>query len=318
MSDTAIPEGFRAGFVALVGRPNVGKSTLVNTLLGEKVSITSPKAQTTRTRIHGILNRPDSQLIFVDTPGLTRPETALRRAMRQVTGDAAAEADLQLVVVECRSATAELSEMDRDVLDIARTGHGPIVLAINKIDTMPRKDMMLPWIALYGQSPGIKAVVPISARTGDGLDVLLRELIALVPESPPLFPRDLHTDQAERFLCGELVREQLLKMLREEVPHSAAVIIEDFEDERREENGKTAGLVRIHGRIVIERESQKGIVVGKGGSMIKAVSEASRHEIEALVGCKVFLRLTVHVEAGWTDDERAMARLGLDPRGGAR
>ncbi len=311
MSDN-VPEGFRSGFVALVGRPSVGKSTLVNALLGEKVSIVTPKAQTTRTRIHGILNRDDAQIIFADTPGLSRPGTALRRAMRQVTGEAAADADVSLVVAECRSATAELSDADRDVLEVAKSGGKPVVLAINKIDRLERKELLLPWIALYSQQ--VPAVVPISAKKHDGLDVLVRELVGLLPEGPPLFPRDLHTDQAERFLCAELVREQLLFKLRDEVPHSAAVIIESFEDERRDDGG----LVTIHGRIIIERESQKGIVVGKGGAMIREISQAARREMEAMLGAKVFLRLTVHVERDWTDDERALARLGLDPRmGGA-
>jgi GTPase len=310
--EQVVPQGFRAGFVAVVGRPNVGKSTLVNAVLGEKVSIVSPKPQTTRTRIHGIVNTPMAQVILVDTPGLTKPETALRRAMRQVTGDAAADADLTLVVAECRNDSGELSPADREVLDVAKTTRGPVILALNKIDNLPRKDMLLPWIASYGKE-GLLAVVPISAKKRDGLDLLMAEVVQALPESPPLLPRDLHTDQAERFLCAELVREQLLMQLREEVPHSAAVIIESFEDDRRPDGG----LVRIEGRIVIERDSQKGIVVSKGGSRIKAVSEAARCEMEPMLGCKVFLRLTVHVERDWTDDERALARLGLDPRGGS-
>ena len=222
-----------------------------------------------------------------------------------------------LLVAECHHQTPELSDLDREVLVEARKGRGKIILALNKIDLIARKDALLPWMELYQREQDLAAIVPISARLGDGLDGLVRELVAVLPQSPPLFPTDLHTDQAERFLCAELVREQLLLHLREEVPYGAAVVIETFEDERRETaEGGSEGLCRLTGRIYVERESQKGIVVGKGGHMIKAVSQAARHEMEPLLGCKVFLRLEVHVEPDWTSDERAVRRFGYGPEGG--
>jgi len=304
---------FRAGFVALVGRPNVGKSTLVNALLGAKVAIVTPKPQTTRTRIQGILNRDDAQLILVDTPGLVVRDTALRRSMRRIASLAAMDADAVLVVAECRGEHAKLSDADHEVLVEAKKGRGKIVLALNKIDALPRKESLLPWIELYRQEQQLAAVVPISARTGDGLEQLVTELVATLPESPALFPTDLHTDQAERFLAAEFVREQLLLHLHEEVPHGTAVVIETFEDERREGG---AGLCRLEGRIYVERESQRGIVVGKKGSMIKAISQAARHEIEVMLGSKVYLRLEVHVARDWTDNEQAVRRFGYGPEGG--
>ncbi|MEO0814292.1 MAG: GTPase Era, partial [Myxococcota bacterium] len=226
---------FRAGFVALVGRPNVGKSTLVNRLLGEKVSIVSPKAQTTRNRIHAILNRDDAQIVFVDTPGLTDPKDALRSALRSIAGNAAADSDATLVVVEAQNtSTPSLNEQDRAVLKTASQSPGQTVVAINKIDRLEKKELMLPLISEYAQSTGAE-VVPISALRSDGLDALLEQVVSLLPESPPLFPPDMHTDQAERFLVAELVREQLLLKLRDEVPHSCHVVVESFDDERSED-----------------------------------------------------------------------------------
>jgi GTPase len=304
---------FHCGFVALVGRPNVGKSTLVNALLGTKVAIVTPKPQTTRTQLHAIINRPDAQLILVDTPGLVSSDSALRRSMRRITGTAAAGADGVLVVAECRGEDAVLSDFDRDVLAEARKGRGKVVLAINKVDLLPRKDRLLPWIDTYCREQELAAVVPVSAREGEGLDLLMRELWAILPEGPALFPADMHTDQAERFLCAELTREQLMLKLREEVPYGVAVVIESFEDERDEKGG---GLCRIEGRIYVERESQKAIVIGAGGQMIKSVSQAARLEIEQLLDCKVYLRLTVHVARNWTEDDNMVRRFGYGPQGG--
>lgn len=300
---------FRSGFVALIGRPNVGKSTLVNRLLGEKVSIVTPKAQTTRNRIHAILNRGDGQVVFVDTPGLTAPKDALRTALRSIAGNAAADADLSLVVVEARdSETPTLSEEDQAVLKTAASGTGRLVVALNKIDRLKNKELLLPLIAQYAEKTRA-SVVPISALRSEGLDVLLEEVLELLPEGPPLFPTDLHTDQAERFLVAELVREQLLYQLRDEVPHSCHVVIESFEDERDDEGG---GIVHIGGRILVERDSQKGIVVGKRGATIKDVSTKAREQMEAVLHAKVFLRLQVVVAKNWTQDARMVQRYGFE------
>ncbi len=304
----------RSGTVALLGRPNAGKSTLVNALVGEKVAIVSSKPQTTRTRIHGIVNRPGVQIVLVDTPGLAPADSALRRAMRQIAGQATAEADTVLLVADCRRERAELSQADREVIEAARRAPAThVVVAINKVDVLDRKESLLPWMALYQRELEPHAIVPISALQGDGLDRLVRELEAVLPESPPIFPPELHTDQAERFLCAELVREQLFLHLRQEVPYGTAVVIESFEDGRRDDG---SGLVRIEGRIYVERDSHKGIVVGKGGTTVKAVSQAARLEMEQLLGCKVYLRVTVHVDPDWTGKEREVSRFGYGPEGG--
>jgi GTP-binding protein Era len=310
MMQSSNEKPFRAGFVAIVGRPNVGKSTLLNALLGTKVSIVSPKPQTTRTLIHGILNLPHAQLVLVDTPGFCKDRGPLTRALRQVAGTAAADADMSLVVAEVRGDSAELSEADREVLTAARRSSGQLLLAINKIDLLPRKESLLPWMAAYAREFELSAVVPISARTGDGLEELTEELIERLPESPPLFPIDMHTDQAERFLCAELIREQLLMQTQEEVPHSAAVTVEHFEDFRDDPRGP---LVRLEARVYVERDSQKAIVIGRGGHQIKALGQASRERIEELLDAKVYLRLTVHVDKQWTTNERALRRYGLMP-----
>ncbi len=299
----------RAGFIALLGRPNVGKSTLLNTLLGEKVAIVSPKPQTTRSRIHGILNHQAAQLVLVDTPGLTHGQGALARALRRTLGRAASDADVALVVTDCHGST-ELSAADREVLAEAQKSAGKVLVAINKVDLLARKDLLLPRMAAWTEAADLAAVVPTSAKSGEGTDALLAELTSALPESPPLFPKDMHTDAAERFLCAELVREQLLAHLHDEVPHATAVVIERFDDER---DSGPHGLCRLEGRIYVERESQKAIVVGRGGSMIKSVSQAARCEMEDLLGCKVYLRLTVAVERDWTTSERAVQRFGLQP-----
>lgn len=298
----------RAGFVAIIGRPNVGKSTLQNALVGEKVSIVTPKPQTTRTRIQGIVNRPHAQLIFVDTPGLVKPSSALNRAMHRVTRDTAAAADVTLIVAAIRGSVPELADEDRELVRLARMGEGPVVLAINKIDKLPAMDVLLPWIDVFSRELEVDAIVPISALRQDGLEILMDELEKRLPESPALFPPDVHTDQIERVLCAELVREQVLMQLRQEVPHSATTVIEVFEDDRREDG---AGLVRLEGRIFVERESQKGIVVGHRGAMVKSISEAARHQIEAMLGCKVYLRLQVVVDEDWTEREAAVRKHGF-------
>lgn len=305
------PETKHSGFVALVGKPNVGKSTLVNQLLGEKVAIVSPKPQTTRTRIHAIINAPQGQMVLVDTPGLASERSALTRWMRQVTGRAVSSADLGLAVVEVRPQhPAQLDAADQEVLEQACRNHAQVVVAINKVDAIKQKHLLLPWIETYADSGRVATIVPISAKTGDGLERLLQELWQRLPVGPPLFPPDLHTDQAERFLCAELVREQLLLQTRHEVPHSAVVRIDLFEDER-DESRASGGLCRLEGRIYVERDSQKAIVVGRGGERIKRISASARQQMETLLGAKVYLRLSVHVDKNWTHHESRLREHGL-------
>lgn len=300
------------GFVALVGRPNVGKSTLLNAYLGEKVSIVSPKPQTTRTRIHGILNRPDCQVVFVDTPGLCGSGNAIRRAMRGVAGQAAQDADVTLLLVEPHGDRPEVSREDQALAREARRAGGRLVVALNKIDRLKSKSHLLPWIEAYAHGVEAEAVVPISARYPDGLAALLETLVERLPQGPRLFPEDLHTDQAERFLCGELVRERMLFLMRDEVPHCAAVVIETFEDLRDE---REPPLVRLEGRIYVERDSQKGIVVGKGGAQIKQISQEARRGIESLLQSQVYLRLTVHVDPDWTRRADRVRHYGIGDDG---
>jgi GTPase len=301
----------RAGFVALVGRPNVGKSTLLNAFLGEKVAITSAKPQTTRTRIQGIVTRESHQIVFVDTPGVCDTGTALRRAMRRIAGETAASSDVTLVIIELRKGAPAIANEDRELVKAALEGTGKVVVAINKVDLVWPKEQLLPWIAAYAKDLGVDTVVvPISAMKEDGLRELEKELVARLPESPALFPPDMHTDVAERFLCEELIREQLLRQTHQEVPHGVAVVIETFEDERTDDP-KRPGLVRLEGRIYVEKESQKPIVIGRGGARIKSLSEQARKEIEPLLGCKVYLRLTVHVDEDWTKNEHRVRHYGL-------
>ncbi len=294
---------FRAGVVAVVGLPNAGKSTLTNTLAGLKVSIVTPKPQTTRSPIQAVLTREDAQVVLVDTPGLTRGHDALRRALYATAVRAAREADVALLIMEV-SGGVPLTPVAREALDLAREGGRPVAVALNKIDKLKAKEMLLPWIAAYAAEAGVKTVVPISALKAEGLKALVDELVALLPESPALFPPDTVTDQIERVLCAELVREQLFLALHEELPYSAAVLIDEFED------GRPQGMVHLLGRIVVERESQKGIVVGKGGRQVKAISERARAEIEKLLDAKVFLRLSVVVDPNWTESPAAVRRLG--------
>ncbi len=308
----------RCGFVALVGRPNVGKSTLMNGILGEKIAIVTPKPQTTRTRIQGILNEPRGQVVFTDTPGMCNSKTALHKVMRRIGGDTAAAADLTLVIADTPGDPKIFPE-DQQLVEAARRGGGVVLLAINKIDRVKPKDRLLPWIAKLSEELDVDAVIPISALTGDGVEQLLTEVFSRLPEGEVLFPADLVTQHAERFLCQELVREQLLLQTHEEVPHGVAVVIEEFEDGRRDEADTSTKegdqpvkeLCRLFGRIYVERDSQRGIVVGKGGSRIRSISERARYGMEDLLGCKVFLRLEVYVAEGWRQSRVGLQRFGL-------
>lgn len=308
VQEDASSPGHRSGFCALLGRPNVGKSTLINQLVGTKVAIVTPKPQTTRNRILGIINPPGAQLILVDTPGLTQGAGALRQALARSAGSAVSDADVTVVVAEVHARDHGLSDEDKEVLATAKRGPKNVILALNKIDRVPDRRALLPFMASYSDAYDLAAIVPISARSGDGCDVLVDRIVSLLPEGPCLFPEDMHTDQAERFLCAEMVREQLLYRTQQEVPHSAHVVIEVFEDDR--DNVKRP-FVHLEGRIVVERDSQKAIIIGHGGATIKAVSTAARANIERILGCQIFLRLSVHVDARWTTRPDALRRYGI-------
>jgi len=303
------PPRFRAGFVALIGRPNVGKSTLLNRLLGEHVAIVTPRPQTTRTRILGIVNGDQYQLAFFDTPGVHQARGALNRRMVQVALTTLQEVDAALVMIEAGTGPGgrvEIGEGTRAVIaEVARSGK-PAILGINKADRVPRQ-ALLPVIEAYKDLHAWTAIVPFSARTGDNVDDLLATLAEAIPESEgPLFPADQLTDQAERQLAAEYVREQVMLKTRQELPYSAAVEVEEFDESDRREDG---GLVRISAVIRVERDSQKAIVIGKKGAMLKEIGTAARLKLEKLLGARVFLALTVKVEERWTERDAAVRRL---------
>jgi GTP-binding protein Era len=303
---------FRAGTVAIVGRPNVGKSTLLNRVLGEKVAIVTPRPQTTRTRILGVWNGKGAQIAFLDTPGLHRAEGILNRRMVDVALGAMGEVDAVLLLVESGTGPqgqVEVGEATRWIVEqVARCGR-PAVLGLSKMDRAPRP-ALLPVIAAYKDLHAWAEIVPFSARTGENLDDLLATLARLLPEADePLFPPDVLTDQAERQLAAEYVREQVMLLTREELPYAAAVEVEAFDESERDEGPR--GLVRIDALIAVEREGQKAIVIGRRGEMLKRIGTAARQGLERLLGCKVFLRLHVKVDERWSERPAALTRFGL-------
>jgi GTP-binding protein Era len=303
---------FRAGTVAIVGRPNVGKSTLLNRVLGEKVAIVTPRPQTTRTRILGVWNGKGAQIAFLDTPGLHRAEGILNRRMVDVALGAMGEVDAVLLLVESGTGPqgqVEVGEATRWIVEqVARCGR-PAVLGLSKMDRAPRP-ALLPVIAAYKDLHAWAEIVPFSARTGENLDDLLATLARLLPEADePLFPHDVLTDQAERQLAAEYVREQVMLLTREELPYAAAVEVEAFDESERDEGPR--GLVRIDALIAVEREGQKAIVIGRRGEMLKRIGTAARQGLERLLGCKVFLRLHVKVDERWSERPAALTRFGL-------
>jgi GTP-binding protein Era len=291
----------RAGTIAVVGRPNVGKSTLVNALVGAKVSIVAPRAQTTRHRLMGIATFPEGQLMLVDTPGIhARQPKAMNRYMNRVARGSVEGVDAAALVVEAGR------WLDDDTLayDALREAKVPVVLVINKVDKIADKTKLFPFIAEITNGREFAAVHPVSALKSKGTPALVKDLLALVPESEAHYPEDEITDRSQRFLAGELVREQLMLRLGEELPYSATVEIEKFEVD--------GAMLRIAAVIWVERDSQKAIVIGKGGERLKAISTGARIGMEELFGSKVFLQTWVRVREGWADDEAALGRFGYD------
>ena len=297
------PTPLHAGFVSVVGRPNVGKSTLVNALVGQKVAIVSDKPQTTRNRILAVMNRPDAQIVLFDTPGIHKPMHRMNQRMVDTAVRSLGQVELAVWVVDV---TEPYGPGDRYVREVLRKSGRPVILAINKIDRVP-KPGILAVIEQYRQMLDFAEVVPISARDGDNVDRLASLLVAHLPEGPRLYPEDFLTDLPERFFVAEMVREQILRLTREEIPYTTGVVIETFKEEE--------GLVRIEASILAERESQKGILIGKGGSMLKSVGTAARRQIEDFLGTKVFLGLFVKVRERWREDERVLDEMGLGDRG---
>ena len=295
----------KAGFVALVGRPNAGKSTLLNRFVGEKVAIVSDKPQTTRHRILGVRNSAAGQIVFVDTPGIHKPLHRMNQRMVDVAIEALKQSDVVVLVVD---ASTKPGAGDAFVAELLARAKVQPVLALNKIDVI-QKPRLLPLIEHYSQALTCRAIVPISAQSGEGLDVLEGEITAALPEGDPLYPDDYLTDQTERSMAAEMVREKVLHHTRDELPFMTAVVIDRFE-----EPTEPGGLTRIYASILVDHESQKPIVIGKGGEMIKRIGTEARQDLERLLNGRVHLDLHVKVRQDWRDDERLLDEMGLRKR----
>ncbi|MBB5346722.1 GTPase Era [Desulfoprunum benzoelyticum] len=296
----------RSGMVAIVGPPNAGKSTLLNTLLGQKISIVTPKPQTTRNRILGVVSHSDYQVVLLDTPGLHIAREPLNREMVRIAMDSLIEVDAVLFLVDVSLPVPERTRPEREKEFSAWFEKivSPAIMVLNKIDLIDRKEL-LPLIDSYAALYPFKAIVPVSALNGDGCGDLVAEILNLLPFGPRYFPDDMPTDASERFLAAEIIREKVFLKTGQEIPYSTAVLIESFkEDEARK-------LVTIHAAIVVEKDSQKGIVIGKGGKKLQSIGTAARREIEEMVGSKVMLKLWVKVRKNWSQDERFLKELGF-------
>ena len=281
----------RSGFVSIVGRPNAGKSTLLNALVGTKLAIVSEKPQTTRTSIQGVLNLPETQVIFLDTPGIHKSDSTFNRRMMETVHDALHDRDLILYLAD---ATLLFDEEEAQALDAVRRAETPTFLLLNKIDLVKDKSSLLPLIERFRSAMKFAEVFPVSAAHGDGLDELKAAIVRYLPEGPEYFPPDHITDQPERFLAGEIIREKILHETRQEVPHSAAVLIERWQEEEK--------LLRILATVYVEKDGQKAIVIGAKGAMLKKIGTAARTELESVFGRRIFLELFVKVRPHWRDD----------------
>ena len=287
----------RAGFVAIIGRPNAGKSTLLNRFVGQKVAIVTSKPQTTRNRIQGIVTRPEGQIVFVDTPGIHEATTALNRQMMREVAAALEGIDVLLMMVD---ASRTVPHADSFLLDKGQRFGGKTILALNKIDRVP-KPKLLPLLDAFGKAFPFAALVPISALKGDGCDELLQEIMKNLPEGEAFFPEDQITDQPERFLVGEIIREKAIDLTYHEVPHALAVVIDQFEEK--------PSLLRIHATLHVERDSQKKILIGHKGDMLKKIGTTARKELEKLLGTKIFLAMFVKVVEDWRENPQKVREL---------
>jgi len=292
--------GYKSGMVSLIGRPNAGKSTLLNKLIGEKIAIVSDKPQTTRTRITGVLTRPDGQIVFLDTPGIHKPGYALNRRMMAVVTDALSSVDLVLLIVDSTEATGSGDRFVRDMIAKIPTR---AFLLVNKIDALRDKSRLLPLIQFYSEAREFAEVIPVSAKTGEGAGLLIDKIVEHLPEGQALFPNDALTDQPERVIAAELVREKILHVTGQELPYVTAVVTERWQEEPE--------VTRIECVIYVERPSQRPIILGHGGARIKQIGIEARADIERLLGRHVFLKLFVKVREHWRDDERALDELGI-------
>jgi GTPase len=292
----------KTGFVSLIGRPNAGKSTLLNRLVGTKLAIVSDKPQTTRNRILGVKNYPDAQVVFLDTPGIHRPLHRMNVRMVDAAVDTIREVDVVGLVVDV---TEPPGKGDRFVFDLVKNAKAPVFLILNKIDLI-KKSRLLPMIQGYAQAGTFAEIIPLSASTGDNVDRLEKALIERLPEGEALYPEDYLTDQPERFFASEIVREKLLQFTHAEIPFSSAVVVDRFEEPE-----EPKGLLKLYCTIVVERESQKPIVVGRSGEMIKRIGTAARADLERFFDTRVFLDLHVRVKSEWREDDTVLDDIGM-------
>jgi len=290
-------QGFRSGFVAIIGRPNAGKSTLVNHLVGQKIAIVTSKPQTTRNRIQGIVTKPEGQIVFIDTPGLHEADSALGRQMMQEVAAALEGIDVLLLMVDASRAEPRSDEL---LLEKAQRFRGKTILALNKIDRLP-KPKLLPLMESFARAFDFAAILPISALTGSGCDELVKEILNHLPEGPAYFPEDQVTDQPERFLAAEIIREKAIQVMYHEVPYALAVFVEKFEE--------TPKLLRIEALMNVERDSQKKILIGHKGETIKKIGTEARKELEAILGAKIYLGLYVKVAPDWRENPQKVREL---------
>ncbi|MEN8133953.1 MAG: GTPase Era [Thermodesulfobacteriota bacterium] len=295
------PEQVKSGVVALIGPPNVGKSTLLNCLLGQKISIVSPKPQTTRNRILGILNGPDHQIIMLDTPGIHEAHSPLNIEMVKIALETLSDVDVILFMIDV---TMPLPTPKKDMTKYLTGSKKPVILLINKID-LESREKLLPILTAYKSLYPFETIIPLSAMKDDGTDILMAEIIKRMPTGPRLYPEDIPTDSSERFIVTEIIREKIFLQTRQEVPYSTAVTIERFKENDRKK------IVTIDATIHVEQKSQKGIIIGKNGSMLKKIGTAARHDIAHLIGYKVLLRLWVKVDKDWTKNPRFLKELGF-------
>ncbi len=294
-------QGFKSGFAAIIGAPNVGKSTLLNTMIGEKISITSSKPQTTRNRIAGVCHQPGFQIVFLDTPGIHMSKKPLNSKLVEVAMAAISDVDLILMVIDASNPEPSSEQL---ILNKLKDGRKPpAILAINKIDQI-KKPKLLHLINKWSNAYAFEEIVPVSATEGTQVNDLLAAMKKQLPDGPPYFPEDMITDMPERFIAAEIIREKVFELTDQEIPFSTAVTIESFEELSQK------NLVRIHAAIHIERNSQKGIIIGKQGAMLRQIGEAARLDIERMVGTRVFLKLFVRIEKNWSKDAKAMRKLG--------
>jgi len=292
-------EKFRSGYVSLTGRPNVGKSTLLNAMLGEKIAIVAPKSQTTRNRIVGIKTLPEAQIVFIDTPGIHKPRHRLGEIMVREAWESVKAVDLILLMVK----PEEPGSGDRLIIETVKDLNKPVFLVINKIDTI-KKPNLLPIIDAYSKFHDFKEIYPISALKGYGIEDLIKCIVDYLPIGPKYYPDDILTDQMERFMVSEIIREKIIEKTGDEIPHSVAVEITEW-------NEREEGVIFIRSNIYVERDGQKGIIIGKGGLRLKAIGTNARAEIESLLGTKVFLEIWVKVKKDWRSNERILKDLGF-------